>query len=470
MKIDPRSVVYIIIIGSLLMSGGMFAVARGYLAQVPGVQRWAKATLMLGLGWIVSAALRGVIPEVVSVVLGNGLISLALWHYLAIFAAFRQKNFDQRWIWWGVGLQLALMTWFVLVQPHFSLRGAVYHVFLVGIMAWSGWILLSGQGWRQRAQGYTAAVCVLCALVLSIRIVNYLFFNYSADNIPFQQSLLNDVSYLVFYLVSVLLTFCYVLMCNERYFRQRADDERIVREGYERALQEQRRIDNLKSEFISVVSHELRTPLTSIRGSLGLLDGGAAGALSPQAHQLITIAHKNSQRLVSLVNDILDMEKLASGKMVLHPERLDLIVLVRQAIEANQSYAHGYGVSYQMQNDTECAWVWADGERLMQVLANLMSNAAKFSAPGQQVWLRVLWIDQRYRIEVEDHGKGIPENFRPHIFGRFAQADLSDTRKSQGAGLGLNISKSLIEKMGGEIGFDSQENCKTVFWVALPAL
>jgi signal transduction histidine kinase len=470
MKLDPRSVLIIIIIGSLLMSGGMFAVARGYLGQVSGVQRWARATCMLGLGWIVSGVLRGMIPETLSIVLGNGLISLALWQYLAIFANFMQVKFDERWIWWGSGLQLLMLLWFTQIQPHFSLRAVVYHAFLTMIMLKSAQVLLHKDGKQRRAQGFTAGLYLLCALVLLVRIGNYLFFNFSAHQIPFQQSLLNDISYLVFYLISVILTFSYILMCNERYFHQRAEEAQAVREEYERTLQEQRRIDNLKSEFISVISHELRTPLTSIRGSLGLLEGGAVGTLPPSALQLITIAHKNSQRLMNLVNDILDMEKIATGKMNLRIERVDLMELVRQAIEANQPYARSHGVGYVLQDEAGSAWVQGDGERLMQVLANLMSNAAKFSDPGTQVLLRVLRVGDRYRVEVEDHGKGIPDQFRPYIFGKFAQADLSDTRKLQGAGLGLNISKSLIEKMHGEIGFESETMRGTVFWFSLAAL
>jgi signal transduction histidine kinase len=238
--------------------------------------------------------------------------------------------------------------------------------------------------------------------------------------------------------------------------------------GFVLDLREQRRIDKLKSEFISVVSHELRTPLTSIKGSLGLLEGGIAGELPAKALHLIKIAHKNSQRLVSLVNDILDMEKLASGKMTLHLQKLNLVSLAVQSVEANASYAAGFKVRYQMGDHPEQALVMGDADRLMQVFANLLSNAAKFSPTGGQVDLRIIENECAYRVEVEDHGSGIPLEFRERIFGKFAQADGTSTRQLEGAGLGLNITKSLIENMGGDIGFTSEEGVSTVFWFSLP--
>jgi PAS domain S-box-containing protein len=238
--------------------------------------------------------------------------------------------------------------------------------------------------------------------------------------------------------------------------------------GFVLDLREQKRIDKLKSEFISVVSHELRTPLTSIKGSLGLLEGGVAGDLPPKALQLIKIAHKNSLRLVNLVNDILDMEKLATGKMNIKLQNVDLVYLAMQAIEASASYAGSFNVRYHFGQHPEHAIVNGDTDRLMQVFANLLSNAAKFSPSGDMVELRIIFRIDQYVVEIEDHGSGIPMEFRDRIFGKFAQADGTSTRQLEGAGLGLNITKALVENMHGEIGFRSEENVATVFWFALP--
>lgn len=244
-------------------------------------------------------------------------------------------------------------------------------------------------------------------------------------------------------------------------------------------LTEQRRLDRIKSEFISVVSHELRTPLTSIRGSLGLLEGGITGILPPQALHLVKIAHKNSERLVGLVNDILDMEKLEVGAIRLATEPHDLVTLVSQSMEANATYAESFQVAYEFVSPPPHAWVMGDADRIMQALANLLSNAAKFSPPDDKVQIRISTGAKCFKLEVEDHGAGIPPAFRERIFGKFAQAESNDTRQHGGTGLGLHITKTLIEKMGGEIGFTLRQDQGqgqgqdqgqgTIFWFTLPA-
>ena len=195
-----------------------------------------------------------------------------------------------------------------------------------------------------------------------------------------------------------------------------------------------------------------------------------AGQLPENALKLIHIAHKNSQRLMALVNDILDMEKLASGKMTLDLQTLDLLHIAQQAVEANTGYAQSFQVSYQLENHCEQTLVYADADRLMQVFANLLSNAAKFSPSGDTVLLRLLNHNARIRVEIEDHGRGIPAAFHAHIFGKFAQADATTSRHVEGAGLGLHITKTLVEKMRGEIGFRSEEGKGSVFWFDLPLL
>ena len=239
--------------------------------------------------------------------------------------------------------------------------------------------------------------------------------------------------------------------------------------GFVLDLTKQRESDRIKADFISMVSHELRTPLTSIHGSLGLLDSGVCGEISGNAKNLVQIAFKNSKRLGALVNDLLDMEKLASGKLPLNIERFDLIALTKQSIEANTPYALGLNTTFRFSQYPQQAWAVGDSHRLLQVFANLLSNAAKFSADGGCVDIRILEQDAMFRVEVEDKGSGIPMEFRDRIFKKFAQADDGNTRRQGGTGLGLNITQSLVEKMGGEIGFDSEMGAGTVFWFTVEA-
>ncbi len=237
-----------------------------------------------------------------------------------------------------------------------------------------------------------------------------------------------------------------------------------------RDLTERRKIDKMKSEFISTVSHELRTPLTSIRGSLGLVRGGVAGELPEQAKSMIEIAYNNSERLVRLINDILDMEKIESGKMHFDFKPLDLMPLVEQAIEANRAYGEQHQVRFVLGERLPDAKVNVDADRLAQVLANFLSNAAKYSHAGEAVEVAVKAAGELVRVEVSDHGSGIPEEFRSRIFQKFSQADSSDTKQKGGTGLGLSISKAIVEKMGGIIGFDSTPERGTTFFFELPRL
>jgi PAS domain S-box-containing protein len=233
-------------------------------------------------------------------------------------------------------------------------------------------------------------------------------------------------------------------------------------------ISERRRNDRLKDEFVSTVSHELRTPLTSIAGSLGLLAGGAAGPLAEPTMRLLKIAHKNSERLVRLINDILDIEKIESGKIVFDLKRVDVTSLVEQAVEANRGFAEGFGVRVRFDGSPTPVFVRADSDRLVQVVTNLLSNAVKFSPRGEEVTVAIAHDAQSVRILVCDRGPGIPDDFKPRIFEKFAQADATDARQKGGTGLGLSIVKQIVALLGGAVGFEAAPGGGTVFHVALP--
>lgn len=234
-----------------------------------------------------------------------------------------------------------------------------------------------------------------------------------------------------------------------------------------RDITDRRRVEELKKEFVSTVSHELRTPLTSIAGSLGLLAGGAAGSLSERASRLIGIAHSNSLRLVRLINDILDVEKLESGQINLDLQPLDLRDVAVRSIDTVRGYAHELGVSLELAEGPS-APVLGDADRLVQVVVNLLSNAAKFSPSRGTVKVVVLPEARIVRLSVRDDGPGVPETFRARIFTRFAQADGSDTRQKGGTGLGLAIAKEIAERHGGRLWFESAPGDGATFHLDLP--
>jgi PAS domain S-box-containing protein len=238
--------------------------------------------------------------------------------------------------------------------------------------------------------------------------------------------------------------------------------------GVVRDISERKAHERMKSEFVSTVSHELRTPLTSIRGALGLVLGKFSSALPDKARQLLETASRNSVRLSLLINDILDLEKFESGQMELDLKPSDLVALVRQAITANEGYAHEHGVYLRLAQAPEVASVRLDGHRMAQVFANLLSNAIKYSPKGGEVEVSVVASDPFFRVSVRDHGRGIPQEFRSRMFQRFSQADSSDTREKGGTGLGLSITKAIVEQHGGHIDYVSVEGEGTDFFFDLP--
>jgi len=236
-----------------------------------------------------------------------------------------------------------------------------------------------------------------------------------------------------------------------------------------RDVSARRRMEQMKDEFVSTVNHELRTPLTAMLGAIGLAASGRFGTLSPQLERLLSIVKSNGDRLGSLVNDILDFEKVSSGKMRFDLKRHCVADLLERSVVANRPYADQHGVTLQLHPVDADLQVDVDDERFLQVMANLLSNAAKFSSRGDLVQIEAGIHDHLCRVSVVDHGIGIPQAFRSALFERFAQADSSDNRAKGGTGLGMAIAKHMTEHMGGKITFESEENVGTTFHLEFPA-
>ncbi|HGG63877.1 MAG TPA: HAMP domain-containing histidine kinase [Rhodobacteraceae bacterium] len=221
----------------------------------------------------------------------------------------------------------------------------------------------------------------------------------------------------------------------------------------------------VKSQFLSTVSHELRTPLTSIKGSLDLVNGDVLGKVPDNLKPALAIAAKNSQRLANLIDDLLDLQKMEAGEMNFNFETMNVNELVKEAVESTTGYAAKLGIHVTTILPARELMIRGDHSRLIQVMNNLLSNALKFSNEGGSVRIQVSENDNRVRISVQDDGIGIPDNARDKVFGKFSQIDSSDIRKVGGTGLGLNITKQIVERHDGMIDYESGRGAGTTFFV-----
>ena len=273
---------------------------------------------------------------------------------------------------------------------------------------------------------------------------------------------LNERPWLEFFTTVFVMYF--ILDCSFvflKLYRKNMSQMEDLRQEHERTLQ----AFEAKSKFLATVSHELRTPLTSIKASIDLINMGVVGELPAKMVTVMQNAGKNSKRLADLINDLLDVQKFESDEVKFNFAPVNTRHLVQEAIEANQGYADKLGIAMEARFPDTDAFIDADNERLMQVMANLLSNALKFSRKGSKVEIFVEASERRVRISVKDHGVGISNEARSLVFGRFTQVDSSDQRKVGGTGLGMHISKQIVDRHDGVIDFSSDVGKGSTFFV-----
>jgi signal transduction histidine kinase len=275
------------------------------------------------------------------------------------------------------------------------------------------------------------------------------------------EELLNVITSM--FVLAFVLKFFFIWLRSHRINNQLLEKLRIENKNVSTALA-------AKTEFLSTASHELRTPLTSIRASLDMALAGPLGPLPPKATQILVIAQRNAVRLSKLIDELLDLQKIEVGMMKFDFCDIQLTDLLSDTVTDNRSYADELGVTLAMLPSDASILVHADPMRLEQVITNLLSNAAKFSDPGSVVTLNAVATDTLVRINVCDQGVGVDPADRTRIFDSFSQLDNSDIRKVNGTGLGLNISKRIVEAHGGVIDFEPNEKHGTTFFVELERL
>ncbi|MGE4234409.1 MAG: sensor histidine kinase [Bacteriovoracia bacterium] len=233
-----------------------------------------------------------------------------------------------------------------------------------------------------------------------------------------------------------------------------------------------RELNQLKSDFVSTVSHELRTPLTAIKGSIGLILGNMTGEISEETREMLNIAHRNADRLIRLINDVLDIAKIEAGAIRMHFKKHGVLETIEHAVIGLRPYAESHGIRIESSPSStlleKSPLVVMDRDKIEQVVTNLVSNAIKFSDAGATVRVKCEWNDEAVFVFVEDSGPGVSEEFQNRIFEKFQQEEGSANKAKEGTGLGLAIAKAIVNEHRGEIWVKSHPGSGSIFAFSIP--
>ncbi|MES2286155.1 MAG: response regulator [Bacteroidota bacterium] len=455
------------IIGTLLMSLSLFIVSRGYLGQIKGLIKWAAATGIQCIGWFFLSALRGAVPDLISIVVGNCLLLLSLGLYSNILAEFNNKPPRRFLTYLLVSLAAIILAYFVLIRPDVSSRIVIISGGSAIFLFASSYILLSTKGHRPVSHLLTAILFTICGTILTFRFFYTLIADPNPGQTPFGTYPMQNISFLTFFIISVMLTFGFVLMCNDRYIleRKQVEEELIVAKRLAEALA------GAKDRFLSNMSHEIRTPLNGIIGFTTIL---LQSDLPPNQKKQIEIIKTSGNILMALINDILDLAKINDGKVELEETVFNLSDLVNDILISFELRINEKEIKMvKMYDENIPNLLIGDPIRISQILINLINNSNKFTNNGGQIKVDVSLVEQDeekaiIEFNISDTGIGISKEKLKTIFEPFVQGNNGSAYKHEGTGLGLGIVKRLINLMNGTICIEGKLNEGTTVTVIIP--
>lgn len=453
MNLDPRTVVMLTVLSTLFMSISLFAVARGYLAEMRGVTRWATGTLLQSAGWVF-LALIGILPSYIAEI-GSPLIMLGLAFYYHALVAFKESRVKVTWAYALVFINVLLIFYFLLVAHNMAARIVVASLTASVLMFASTRLLFSARLSKLPvSHSITGSLFAICSIVLLVRAVYYLVWNTAPDQSAFDHNIVQDIAFLTFFLAGVVSPFTFILMCNDRYNARALLRTRELA-GINDELEEANRI---KGQFLATMSHELRTPLN---GVIGFLNQLAKTRLDVQQKDYLHTIDLSARMLLGVINDVLDYSKIEAGKLSIENIEINLREFMDEILAMFSVQAEDKNLDLICIYDHKIkSHLLGDPLRLTQILSNLLGNAIKFTEQGEVV-IEIKQIaeserDVSLQLSVSDTGIGISQNSLDRLFQPFVQADASTTRKHGGTGLGLIIAKRLVEMMGGSIKAESE--------------
>ncbi|MES2139362.1 MAG: ATP-binding protein [Bacteroidota bacterium] len=455
------------IIGTLLMSLSLFIVSKGYLGQIKGLTKWAQATGLQCLGWFFLSALRGAVPDVISIVVGNGLLLLSLSLYFNILAEFNNKPSRRLFTYLLVSLEAIILAYFVLIKPDISARIVIISGGAAIFLLASSYVLFSSKSNRPVSHLLTGTLFTLCGFLLAVRSIYTLSIESDPNQTPFGTYPMQNMSFFTFFVISVMLTFGFVLMCNDRYIHERKEvEEKLI---IAKKLAEE--LAGAKDRFLSNMSHEIRTPLNGIIGFTSIL---LQSDLPPKEKKQLEIIKTSGNILMALINDILDLAKINEGKVELEESVFNLSDLVNEILASFELRLNEKNLKMvKMYDENIPNLLIGDPIRISQILINLVNNSNKFTNNDGQIAVNVSLREQDeenaiIEFNISDTGIGISKEKIKTIFEPFVQGNNGSSFKHEGTGLGLSIVKRLINLMNGTIAIDGKLNEGTTVTVIIP--
>jgi signal transduction histidine kinase/ActR/RegA family two-component response regulator len=457
-SLDPRTIMVMNIIGTLLMGLSLFVVTRGYLGQIKGIHKWGIATLIQSLGWLVAGGLRGLIPDIISIVAGNSFVLISLGMYYVIISSINNKPSKPLWVCTVIGINALALAYYTSVKPDLAMRITFVSASSAILMLGSSFVLFISKSYRPYSHILTGILFAVCGGILASRsIYTFVVPDYPIQN-PFDPHPLQDISYLTFFITSVMLTFAFILMCNDRYIHERSKAEQELIKSKKLAEE----LAGAKDQFLSNMSHEIRTPLNGIIGFTKVLLQEKQDKLTATQRQQIGLIKSSSDILLVLINDILDLAKINEGKMTLVEEEFSPRDLMQDILASFQLRMEEKNLKVISRFDKNIPQVLiGDSVRISQILINLINNSKKFTPDGGSITLAVSMekdtdTTTTLHFSVTDTGIGIDKKKLDAVFEPFVQD--GDSQKYEGTGLGLSIVKRLVNLMNGTIAIESEIN------------
>lgn len=452
---DPSTIIALNVVGTFIMGISLLIISRGYLSKIYGPKEWGIASLTQTLGWLILGVLRGKIPDVISIVLGNGLLLLSLALNLNIIRKFTDRQVKKIYSFFPVILAMLLLSYFLLVDSNAAVRIAIVSSFAAYFMFSNACVLVCSRPQRPVSHLLTSILFAFTGVVLTIRTFYTLFVNSDPSQQPFGDTFLNQLSYLNFYIISIMITFGFNLMSNEKYI----DEQRQTEEALIKSKKRAEELGHAKDRFLSNMSHEIRTPLNGIIGFTKLL---LNDNLAPQQKHQVELIKTSSDILLVLINDLLDITKINAGKLVIEKSELHIVGLTNTIIDIFRPRLAEKELSIVAHFDEKTPFTLiGDSTRISQILINLINNSIKFTNKGGEIVVKLNCAEQvgnmqLVSISVSDNGIGINEQKLATIFEPFVQDDT--VYKNEGLGLGLSIVKQLATLMNGYVSITSKIN------------